>query len=220
MFVDTNVLVMARFVTAPFHYRARNSMNHHGETGESLRISRQVIRENLSTVTREQLWANPLAIEDALRDVEQMTIAFGILEDGPRVMEVFSDLCRAVPVQGKKVHDANIAVTMLFHGEKRLLTFNVRDFRRYGQRIELIDAGARTVLYRIPKSMVKVCSVPGAAPPGSREELAFAPVPGAGGRFGRSLKRRSGSKVVLMHPALGTPFPSKSALYMSPERAD
>ncbi|MCY3874422.1 MAG: PIN domain-containing protein [Rhodobacteraceae bacterium] len=171
MFVDTNVLVMARFVTAPFHYRARNNMNHHDETGESLRISRQVIREYLSTVTREQLWANPLAIEDALKDVEQMAIAFGILEDGPRVMEVFSDLCRAVPVQGKKVHDANIAVTMLFHGEKRLLTFNVRDFRRYGQRIELIDAGARTVLYRIPKSMVKVCSVPGAAPPGSREEL-------------------------------------------------
>lgn len=38
------------------------------------------------------------------------------------------------------VHDANIAATMLAHCEKRLLTFNVRDFRRYGHRIELIDA--------------------------------------------------------------------------------
>ena len=147
MFVDTNVLVMARFVTAPFHCQARDSMNLYGETGDSFRISRQVIREYLSTVTRKQLWTNPLAIEDALKDVEQMTIAFGILEDGPQVMKVFSDLCRAVPVQGKMVHDANIAATMLAHGEKRLLTFNVRDFRRYGQRIELIDAGDRTVPY-------------------------------------------------------------------------
>ncbi len=101
MFVDTNVLVMVRLVTAPFHCQARNSINHYGETGDSLRISRQVIREYLSTVTRKQLWANPLAIEDALKDVEQMTIAFGILEDGPQVMEVFSDVRRAVPVQGK-----------------------------------------------------------------------------------------------------------------------
>lgn len=89
MFVDTDVLVMARFVTAPFHCQARNSMNHYAGTGDSLRISRQVIREYLSTVTRKQLWANPLAIDDALKDVEQMTTAFGILEDGPRVMEVF-----------------------------------------------------------------------------------------------------------------------------------
>ena len=92
---------MVRLVTAPFHCQARNSINHYGETGDSLRISRQVIREYLSTVTRKQLWANPLAIEDALKDVEQMTIAFGILEDGPQLMEVFSDVRRAVPVQGK-----------------------------------------------------------------------------------------------------------------------
>ena len=34
---------------------------------------------------------------------------------------------------------ANIVATMLAHGERRLLTFNTRDFRRYGDRIDLID---------------------------------------------------------------------------------
>ena len=31
---------------------------------------------------------------------------------------------------------------MLTHGERRLLTFNGRDFRRYGDRIELFDLEA------------------------------------------------------------------------------
>ena len=35
-------------------------------------------------------------------------------------------------------HDANIVATMLAYGERRLLTFNPADFRRYGNRIELI----------------------------------------------------------------------------------
>lgn len=29
--------------------------------------------------------------------------------------------------------------TMLAHGERRLMTFNASDFRRYGDRIELIE---------------------------------------------------------------------------------
>ena len=33
--------------------------------------------------------------------------------------------------------DANIVVTMLAHGERRLLTFNAADVRRYGDRIQL-----------------------------------------------------------------------------------
>ena len=44
-----------------------------------------------------------------------------------------------VPIAGKQVHDANIVATMLTHDERRLLTFNTRDFRRYGDRIDLID---------------------------------------------------------------------------------
>ena len=55
-------------------------------------------------------------------------------------METLAALCREIPVGGKQVHDANIVATMLAHGERRLLTFNIRDFRRYTGHIELMDA--------------------------------------------------------------------------------
>ena len=64
---------------------------------------------------------------------------FDVLEDGPCAARTLATLCRDVPVAGKQVHDANIVATMLAHGERRLLTFNGGDFRRYGERIELVD---------------------------------------------------------------------------------
>ena len=51
-------------------------------------------------------------------------------------------LFREFPIGGKQIHDANIAATMLAHGERRLLTFNAKDFRRFGERIELVEIEA------------------------------------------------------------------------------
>ena len=106
---------------------------------EPVRISRQVVREYLVTVTRPQDWSEPLPMAAALRDVEWLRSTFEILEDGERVMNVLVALFREFPIAGKQVHDANIAATMLAHGERRLLTFNAKDFRRYGERIELVE---------------------------------------------------------------------------------
>ena len=53
------------------------------------------------------------------------------------VVVVLATLCGEVPVSGKQVHDANIVAAMLAHGERRLVTFNAKDFQRYGDRIEL-----------------------------------------------------------------------------------
>ena len=138
MFVDTNVLVRARFEAAPDHLLARRRMQEAGDTGEALRISRQVIREYLATVTRPQSWSPPVAMHAALAHVATLESAFELLEDGPAVTGMLKSLCRDVPFAGRQVHDANIVATMLAHGERRLMTFNSRDFRRYGARIELV----------------------------------------------------------------------------------
>ena len=58
---------------------------------------------------------------------------------------MLTSLCREVPVAGRQVHDANIAATMLAHGERRLLTFNAQDFRRYGERIVVDRYGDSTM---------------------------------------------------------------------------
>ena len=70
MFVDTKVLVPARFRTAPFHEAARAALVRAGLDPEPIRISRQVLREYLSTVTRRRDWSEPLPMALALHDVE------------------------------------------------------------------------------------------------------------------------------------------------------
>ena len=138
MFIDTNIFVPARSARAPDSAAARAALSRAQEAGEPLRISRQVLREYLSTMTRPQTWFDPLSMTQALDDLAWLSAAFEILEDGAHVTDMLVVLGREVPFAGKQVHDANIVATMLAHGERRLLTFNASDFRRYGERIELI----------------------------------------------------------------------------------
>ena len=140
MFIDTNVLVKSRIPRAPDHDIARASLERAFRDPEPLRISRQIVREYLSVVTRPQTWPVSITREDALDDVSRLIGSFEILEDSPVVTESLVALCREVPVGGRQIHDANIVATMLAHGEHRLLTFNGADFRRYGDRIELVDS--------------------------------------------------------------------------------
>ena len=77
-------------------------------------------------------------MSEALSDVTWINERFEILDDGPQVTAHLVVLCREVPVAGKQVHDANIVATMLAHGERRLATLNAKDFRRYGDRIEIV----------------------------------------------------------------------------------
>ena len=138
MFIDTNVLVKSRILHAPDHDAARARLERAVQGHEPLRISRQILREYLSVVTRPQAWPVPITREDALEDANRLASSFEMLEDGPMVTELLVTLCREVSVGGRQIHDANIVATMLAHGERRLLTFNTTDFRRYGDRIELV----------------------------------------------------------------------------------
>ena len=139
MFLDTNLFIPARFDAAPAHAVARAALNRAERSGEVLRINRQVIREYLAAATRPQAWSAPLPMARALSDLSWMEEAFEVLEDGPQVMDLLARLCRDIPMGGKQVHDANIVATMLAYGERRLLTFNVRDFRRFAAHIEILD---------------------------------------------------------------------------------
>lgn len=139
MFLDTNLFIPARFDAAPAHAVARAALNRAERSGEVLRINRQVIREYLAAATRPQAWSAPLPMSRALSDLSWMEEAFEVLEDGPQVMDLLARLCRDIPMGGKQVHDANIVATMLAYGERRLLTFNVRDFRRFAAHIEILD---------------------------------------------------------------------------------
>ena len=139
MFIDTNVFVYARFDGAPQTELARKTLHDLLNDPISPAISRQVVREYLAATTRHQTWATPLSMREALKDVVWLTSLFTVLEDGPATMNELEHLCREVKLSGRQVHDANIVATMMAHGERQLLTFNSKDFRRYGDRLELAE---------------------------------------------------------------------------------
>ena len=139
MFIDTNVLVNARVLEAPQHDIARLNLERAFSGDEPLTISRQIIREYLAVVTRPQNWPIPITRKEALVDVNRLLSTYEVLEDGPVVTDLLLDLCSSVTVGGKQIHDANIVATMLAYGERRLLTLNAADFRRFEDRIELVS---------------------------------------------------------------------------------
>ena len=107
MFIDTNVLVAVRFVTAPDHGTALTGLNRAGESTEPLYISRQIVREYLATVTRPQSWSTPLPMTDALEDVARLISSFEVLEDGPRVMDMLTACARGTgggPPDSRRQH--------------------------------------------------------------------------------------------------------------------
>lgn len=63
------------------------------------------------------------------RDVEN---AFGLLPDSQAVHTEWRRLLRDHRVSGVQVHDARLVASMYVHGVKRILTFNTKDFERYG----------------------------------------------------------------------------------------
>ena len=138
MFIDTSILVTARILEAPQHDVARASLEQAFAGPEALRISRQIVREYLAVVTRPQGWPVPITLAQALEDAGRLLEVYEVLEDGPVVTDLLLDLCRNVPGGGKQIHDANIVATMLAYGERRLLTLNAADFRRYEDRIDLV----------------------------------------------------------------------------------
>jgi predicted nucleic acid-binding protein len=136
-FIDTNVLVYSMATRAPFRDRARVALGKFASE-EKLFISRQVLREYLAVVTRQQTWGDALSLNVALADAEIFRRRFRILEDGPAIWDELRKLCNRFTFGGRQVHDANIVATMLAHGERRLLTFNDADFRRFNPLIEIV----------------------------------------------------------------------------------
>ncbi len=139
MFVDTNVLVYARFNTAPYHQIARDTLQLAAGESDTLKISRQVIREYLAVITRPQPWSKPIPSRQASHDVIRLFASFEIPENGPNVTNTLIEICRETPVGGRQIHDANIVATMLAHGENRLLTFNTTDFQRFANHVQIVN---------------------------------------------------------------------------------
>ena len=138
VFIDTNILVFATILQAPFHQQARSRLHSLRQTNTTLWISPQVIREYLAVITRPQTFSQPLSAADAARDARGLMRRFRLAEVDAGVTLSLLQLLNTIQIGGKQVHDANIVATMQTHGIGQLLTHNVSDFARYSHLITVI----------------------------------------------------------------------------------
>lgn len=128
-FVDTNVLLTASDADR-FQHRACLSLLESGMAGEvSLFVSGQIFREYLVVATRP-LKGNGLGmpVTRALDNLVAFRQCIRVLDENGSVVQRLARLIRKYEVRGKRIHDCNIAATMIEHGLKSLITLNPRDF--------------------------------------------------------------------------------------------
>jgi predicted nucleic acid-binding protein len=70
-------------------------------------------------------------------EIHKLRNLFRLLEGLPGIADAWQQLVGRHLVLGKQGHDAHLVATMLVHGVRRILTFNVDDFRRYAS-VEVI----------------------------------------------------------------------------------
>jgi predicted nucleic acid-binding protein len=104
-----------------------------------LRVVPQIIYEYWVVATRP---ANQnglgLTIKQAETNILAFKPVFPPLRDERGLLERWEALVVAHRVQGKPSHDARLVVAMERHGLSRLLTFNAKDFPRFGN-VQILD---------------------------------------------------------------------------------
>lgn len=104
-------------------------------------ISGQVVREYLIVATRplEQNGLG-LGLPDALDNIAEFRSRTIFLEETLEVNNAFIQIIQSTGISEKRIHDVNIAATILSHSIENLLTFNPGDF-----------VGIRNLNIRVPE---------------------------------------------------------------------
>lgn len=137
VFLDTNILIYASFSAAPFHQAARSRLSELEADGAKFWTSRQVLREFIAAATRPGAITPSPAAQALAETVRQFERQFEIADEDGTVTAILLGLITSRNIQGKQVHDANIAATMRRYGISWLLTHNAIDFMRYAPEINV-----------------------------------------------------------------------------------
>ncbi len=137
VFIDTNILVYATDDESPFNAKSLGIINQLMTDGINFAISPQIVREYLVVLTRGLPPDDP-ARSAALHNVRKFVEAFSLLDENSESVARLQTIMENFDVGGKQIHDANIVAVMLVHGVKRLLTYNLDDFKKFDHWIEIL----------------------------------------------------------------------------------
>ena len=135
---DTNVILRWAQPNDPLHSVAVDSVAALRARGMMVYIAPQNVYEFWNVATRPSdkngFGLTPAQAEGEVRRLETF---FPLLEDTRTVYLEWRRIVVAHSVSGVQVHDARLAALMRVYGIANLLTFNARDFTRYGVHVLL-----------------------------------------------------------------------------------
>jgi predicted nucleic acid-binding protein len=137
--LDTNVLLAATDEARADHRDAVTSLNVWPASGVALYTSGQILREYLAVATRPA-GHNGLGLgrSAAVANVRALRQRLRLLAEDGKVADRLLEVVDAVDCTGKQVHDANVVATMLVHGIDTVVTSNIDDFTRFGDRVRVV----------------------------------------------------------------------------------
>jgi predicted nucleic acid-binding protein len=131
--VDTNILLRSAQPAHPLCSQATGAVSKLFRRRDAVFFCSQNIAEFWNVATRPAA-VNGLGFshEEAFQEVVSIESLLTLLPDIPAIYPVWKRLVHAHRVQGVKVYDARLVAVMTVYSIDSILTFNVADFKRYG----------------------------------------------------------------------------------------
>lgn len=130
--LDTNILLRASDPGSTKYMLTMNCLAKLLAGGEQIYITAQNLIEFWAVATR------PLSVRGlgwnvtkTRAEIDKITRQFMLLEDNADVFDHWLRLVTSYRVSGKQVHDARLVAVMQANSVSHILTFNIKDFRRY-----------------------------------------------------------------------------------------
>ena len=129
---DSNILSRLAQPQNPHHIIARRAVITLRQQGEEICLVPQNLIEFWAVATRPM--ANNglgLTIDETRYEIRKFKRLFTLYDDTPNIFAEWENIVLKYNVSGKKVHDTRLVAAILTHNITHLLTFNVKDFKRF-----------------------------------------------------------------------------------------
>jgi len=140
IFLDTNILLHQTFDDLD-----ENKYNIVTDTLDKLLtndcklyISSQILREFFAISTNAKIFQDPLTVEEAVQKIQEFQDSFNVLYDTNSSLDILKKLVIQYRIERQKIHDSNIAATVIANNIDGLFTFNTKDFKIF-QEITLLE---------------------------------------------------------------------------------
>ena len=131
--VDTNILLRSAQPTHPLCSEATSAVSKLLRQEDAVFFCPQNIAEFWNVATRPaEVNGLGFSHEEALQEVASIENLLTLLPDIPAIYPVWKRLVQDHRVQGVKVYDARLVAVMSVYLIDTILTFNIADFKRYG----------------------------------------------------------------------------------------